>query len=439
MENIRIFEANADAVFDAGFYPIPVRQKEKGAANKNWNQYVPQLPPQSVIENFKHTFGNGNIGIATGTHLNTGKIFAAVDVDTPGFVPFVKAILRNPISGKIGSKGATFFCQSEPNLKSVKLKTKDKKNFDRWEGASLLEVEHDALPIMDAATYSIIKKVITNPNAWDIIEGGSEIQGHEPMLSLTSCGIASLTENLEWLADCLNTLLHPEYSGNTRAETLNMLVTAKEKGLGKVTHNAATYEAGNIGPIPLGYLDDGRYVFLDQRRSILLSESSNRLTAVATLIGMAPHSFWQMQYPRFGDGGKIIGVDAHKAADCMMEACRKLGGFDTSRVRGRGVYLSGNEIVVNWDGSSKNDGKHIYLCHLPLTAKSEAEASVRPQEVLELFNLFKWEQPSEPYLLLGWTSLAVICGVLDWRPHIFLSGRKKFWEINTDSLPDLSS
>jgi hypothetical protein len=33
---------------------------------------------------------------------------------------------------------------------------------------------------------------------------GADGKYHQAMLSLTSCGIASLTDDLQWLADCLN-------------------------------------------------------------------------------------------------------------------------------------------------------------------------------------------------------------------------------------------
>lgn len=444
-----IYKSCANSFLDAGYNPVPVRQKKKGAANPDWNKHVPELPSEVEVAELKGRYADGNIGLATGTRLVTGRFFAAVDVDTPGFVSFVKKALRSYVSGKIGSKGLTVFCQADASLKSAKLKTKGKKDYGvelmidtgmivippsihpngneyKWDGKSLLDLTHDDLPVLDAVTYAVIKHVVTNQCAWDIVEGGVDVQGNVPMLGLTASGVALLTDDLEWLAECLNALFHPDYDGDTKEkDTLRLLRTAKEKGLGAVSKAYGQYVAADTGPLPLGYLEDGRYVFLDQGRSLLLMESSNRLTSEGTLMNMAPLHFWLQQFPRFSEAGKLIGVDCRQAADTLMQACRRLGGFDTTKVRGRGVYLDAKgRVIVNWGDKVPSDTKHVYVCYLPLTARSEEPVEVDPSKVLELFRQFRWSNPSEPYLVLGWAVLAVICGVLDWRPHLFISGRK---------------
>jgi len=241
------------------------------------------------------------------------------------------------------------------------------------------------------------------------------------MLSLTASGIADLTDNLERLADCLNALFHPDYSGTTKSETLGMLQSAKEKNLGRACFK---YEPSDVGPLPFGYLDDGRYVFYDQRRSILLTEGSNRLITLGTLLNMAPEAYWIEQFPKFNKN-KLIGADATRAGDTLMEACCDKGGFDPSLVRGRGVYLDANrKVVVNWGQEIPQDSKYIYVCHLPLNMDDVRKDDVDALEILKFFELFNWNSPSAAYLLFGWVVTAVICGVLEWRPHLFLSGAK---------------
>ena len=108
-----------------------------------------------------------------------------------------------------------------------------------------------------------------------------------------------------------------------------------------------------------------------------------------------------------------------------MQLCRLKGGFDPSWVRGRGVYLdSKRNVVVNWGQSVPEDAKYIYVCHLPLEVSSDSNQEADPHKFLTFFKLFNWEAQSAAYLLLGWVVTAVICGVLKWRPHVFISGAK---------------
>ena len=52
------------------------------------------------------------------------------------------------------------------------------------------------------------------------------------------------------------------------------------------------YDPGAMGPWPLGYTAEGSYVFLDQRRQILILASSSQLLTVQYLLGLANLQFW---------------------------------------------------------------------------------------------------------------------------------------------------
>lgn len=437
----KVFASTAQRYLKAGYAPVPLKPCSKTPAVKGWQSNPPKLPEEAAVTAWCAEYGNGNIGILLGTPLANGRYLAAIDVDTEGFVPFAASVLGQPLISKVGSKGATFFCQADGGLKSVKKKARGKDTFAiemmidsgqvvippsihpdgypyRWESDELASMNPCELPVLDQEKFNILATIGSDKRAWEIVEGGATVQGHEPMLALTASCV-QLSENLEWLATCLNALFHPDYDGNTRDETLGMLQDAKKKNFGK--RHLPSYDPGSIGPIPLGYLDDGRFVFLDQRRSIIITETANRMLADGTLYGLAPFNFWVKLFPKIQQG-KIVGFSTPQAADTLMELCRERGGFDTSRVRGRGVYSEKGEVVVNWRGEPQN-GEHIYVCHLPLPERPEEV--IEPAKVLEFFQLFRWEEnDSEAYLLLGWTALAVICGALPWRPHLFLSGRK---------------
>ncbi|MBN8530916.1 MAG: hypothetical protein J0L97_03510 [Alphaproteobacteria bacterium] len=94
-----------------------------------------------------------------------------------------------------------------------------------------------------------------------------------------------------------------------------------------------------------------------------------------------------------------------------------------SRVRGRGIFRDGDDIVINWGDNPPDDSDHVYLCHLPLS-RTEEHSKVDVDTVLRFMQLLNWKSPSEPYLLLGWAAVAVMCGALPWRPHLFITGPK---------------
>ncbi len=438
---------SASLIYGAGFSPVILKTNSKAPLLPDWNKDVPQLPALEHVSDMIRKSKDNNIGVATGTYLRNGDLFAAIDIDTDGFVPFVIKVIGKHVSGKIGASGLTIFARAPKGLKSAKFKAKGKKKYAaelminsgmvamppsnhpngfeyRHDGRPLHEVAHDDLPLLDENKIAILKAVLTNENAWTIIEGGPDVQGHEPMLALTAGGVAKLTNDLEWLTDCLNALFHPDYSGDTRKETIEMLRSAKDKGLGQVPRVDTEYVPGDVGPLPLGYLEDGTYVFYDQKRRILVTEDAKNIIRDGALMNLAPLSFWLEHYPKITQNG-ISGFDARAAGDALMQKCRQMGGFDTSKVRGRGVYLDAKgRVFVNWGDKKPDDTKYFYVCHLPLTTLPKDAIALDPHKVLEFFRLFRWQNPSEAYLLLGWTVLAVICGVFDWRPHIFICGRK---------------
>mgnify|MGYP003115406838 CR=1 FL=1 len=49
---------------------------------------------------------------------------------------------------------------------------------------------------------------------------------------------------------------------------------------------------------------------------------------------------------------------------------------------------------------------------------------IDPAKFLEWLDHFNWSRDGLSMLLLGWTALAPICGVFEWRPHIFINGPK---------------
>lgn len=167
------------------------------------------------------------------------------------------------------------------------------------------------------------------------------------------------------------------------------------------------------------------YHFYVYSKKTVLSFSSSSLS-LTSLMELAPISYWEMNFK-----GKK-GVDLPAAQNYLINISNQKGPFSPS-IRGRGAWLDKNRVVIHngpyllVDGKKEElhqfKSKHIYenspnlgfQLSKPLAAN---EASV----LIKLVRLLDWERSINALLLIGWCAVAPICGALNWRPHIWLTG-----------------
>jgi hypothetical protein len=166
------------------------------------------------------------------------------------------------------------------------------------------------------------------------------------------------------------------------------------------------------GPTPLGYSKDGRFILLDIHRRLPIAVNSNQITKASELVALATSDYWAERFP--SEGGRF---SAFEAGEYLMQECRKAGPFELSDLRRRGIWREGNQLVVNLGGPVPAPR---YVCFKPITIDGEAKFDTK--RLLKLVQKFKWRYPRDAYLLLGWLAIAPICGVLNWRPHIWVHG-----------------
>ena len=188
--------------------------------------------------------------------------------------------------------------------------------------------------------------------------------------------------------------------------------------------------------LPFSFLgfDTARYWFLPRRRRVPFTIDMGHFTA-SQLLELASLQWWGMQN-LIRDNGAIK-TDA--AQDWIVDEQEKAGMVDLRHLRGAGVWRDGDEIVVN-DGAQivTMAGERLEYDAFKSTAGAEyipsetrfgdmtGEESTDAEGVALaiLFGSLKFARRLDPVAALGWALIAPFGGILAWRPHLWITGRK---------------
>lgn len=193
---------------------------------------------------------------------------------------------------------------------------------------------------------------------------------------------------------------------------------------------------------PLGYIGSNRFVYFVKGIERVVILSANQHT-MQQLLALATEKEWS-RYPAVNFSRSSF-IEA--LSERMMADCRSCGQFDPSCIRGYGAWRDRDRIVFN-DGVSLlvgagkapigefRDTKFIYVRASerlsPATKLATAEEGAAFVDALRLWN---WEfKEIAPVLLAGWTACAFVCGLLPWRPHIWVTGPKGTGKSTQDRL-----
>jgi putative DNA primase/helicase len=167
------------------------------------------------------------------------------------------------------------------------------------------------------------------------------------------------------------------------------------------------------------------YLPISNRRIISLTASQHKKLE---FLQLAPAWYWETQFPS-GGGEK---VDWFAAANALISQA-SLRDFDLSQVRGRGAWLdngktvfhAGSHLIINGEAKNFEDhnGEYTYPRARPLGLElRKALPATQTRKLLDLLGCIQFKNPIDHKFLAGWLAVAPICGALEWRPHIWLSG-----------------
>lgn len=195
----------------------------------------------------------------------------------------------------------------------------------------------------------------------------------------------------------------------------------------------------------LGY-DSGQFFYLPTVTQQIISVAAREHVA-STLQSLAPLHWWEQTFP-----GKQ-GVDVTAAREAMLRASEDAGLFTPTVIRGRGCWIDlpprRNDVqpparVVFHSGDQLSVGrtsyplgalptKFVYPRAQPLSLESAEPLDNRQSaKFAELCQALQWSAPLHGKLLAGWCMAAAVCGALEWRPHIWITGRSgtgKSWVV----------
>lgn len=198
------------------------------------------------------------------------------------------------------------------------------------------------------------------------------------------------------------------------------------------------------GYTPLGYTVDentgaGAYYVYSVEMSAVTRVLSGDLTNINHLIHACGADWLKAMYPKPTKSGETA-VDTLTAGGDLAKACKLAGFWSEERRVGGGVWpIDGDRsaIVVNtssglWasDGRAMHavapePGGRVYMSiiDLGITPQTEPATAVESAEVLDAMRTWTWSDPRDAGMATGWLAAAFLCGALDVRPMLYVSGR----------------
>ena len=182
----------------------------------------------------------------------------------------------------------------------------------------------------------------------------------------------------------------------------------------------------------LGYENNGGtvYVFFNYRTNSVIRFTASSFSP-SSILQLAPLNFWEGGFSKNSKSG--VKFDMPRVTDTLITECSRLGIFDNNSIRGRGAWMEKNVPVIHCgthlivDGVSKrfSDHKSRYIYESGKELGFNLVTPLKKHEAYKLVQMLdrlNWSRPLEAKLLAGWVAIAPLCGALNWRPHLWLTG-----------------
>lgn len=144
------------------------------------------------------------------------------------------------------------------------------------------------------------------------------------------------------------------------------------------------------------------------------------------LVALAPRDYWESHYMT------KQGPNWRAAQNALIQKSYAAGIYNPTRVRGRGGWWSsrgsvlhlGDRLIVNGKEESMAAAKeHIYEASVPIGVNYKNPLTAKEANTFsKICEMLSWDRPINSRYLAGWCAIAPICGAIEWRPHIWITG-----------------
>lgn len=186
----------------------------------------------------------------------------------------------------------------------------------------------------------------------------------------------------------------------------------------------------------LGY-DRHEYFYLPRGKLQVVRISASGHSP-QVLNSVAPQSWWEMNFGCEDKKGWAAAIDS------LFRAQEKVGPYDPGRVRGLGAWFEAGSVVLHAGDALIVDGvrreivdhstRYIYERLTPVDwPDAEPLPAAEAVKLAALCARPNWESALSGPMLAGWLVIAPICGALEFRPHVLITGQSssgKSWVMN---------
>lgn len=304
-----------------------------------------------------------------------------------------------------GSEGATFLCEGYATGASIHMAT-NQSVIVAFNAANLPKVAR----LIRESDPEVRLTICADDDQFTEINGKPKNTGRE---NAEKAGAVSMAA-----------VVYPSFVSNEGKPTDFNDLHCRE-GLEAVRKLLIVVKEPEMGFRSLGYDDGGHYFFNIEAKDIF------RLSAMTPekLFLLAPESYWIQNYTP----PESIKTNYRRAANDLINVSLKKGRFDPQLVRGLGVWLDQERVVVNTgekllvNGTQRGlywpDGQSIYVQTAHKMPKIRQPATVDEcRALLDVCHMLNWLDSNSAFYLPGWLAVARIAGALPIRPHIWLTG-----------------
>jgi putative DNA primase/helicase len=200
-------------------------------------------------------------------------------------------------------------------------------------------------------------------------------------------------------------------------------------------------EADGCPITTVGKNDGVFYILAADGELRAIPESKIARNTIVGLFGRKGMNWVRDRFPIRDENGNFKDWRVSAAAEWLTLECVEAGVVDPDGlVRGVGVWEPhptdpiggliwhcGDTVLA--DGAEEKPGKighHIYPLAPPRPRPGKTPMTRKEGEwLLQHLGRWNWRDPASPRLALGWLVAALVPGVIDWRPHVWISGDRQ--------------